>query len=142
MSKVKKGKMTIFKTGGKRDETGFNFNLFSISPIGLKRLGNVHYEGDTRYGLGNWRKGLPFSNVLNHALNHLFLYMQGDKSQDNLAKVAWGAFALMHLEQTHPELNDLKPLWDIDQLKDFVKDHMVLKRKKKRVDSKRYLKRR
>jgi hypothetical protein len=124
--RIKKEKIVKFKTGGKRDERGFDFNFFSVSPIGAKRLAKIHFEGDTRYGFGNWRKGLPFSNILNHAMNHLFLYLKGDTTQDNLAKVAWAMFALMHYEETRPEMNDLLPVWAIDKKQALAK----VKRKK------------
>lgn len=109
-------KVVFFKTGGKRDEKGFDFHFYSISPIALRRIAKVHYEGDTRYGDNNYRKGLPFSNIMNHLINHLMLYLEGDTSQDNLAKVGWAANTLMHFEETVPELNDL-PLLKIIQKK-------------------------
>lgn len=137
-----KEKIVKFASGGKRDEAGFNFNFFSVSPIGLKRLAQIHYEGDTRYGYGNWRKGLPFSNIMNHAMNHLFLYLKGDKSQDNLAKVTWGMMALMHLEETKPYLNDLSGVWSIDLTPGKEKIRVVPKKKRGRKKGSKKLSRR
>jgi len=96
-----------FKSGAVRtkDAEGYRFDL--ISPIGLRRLAAIYDEGAKKYGDNNWRKGLPFSDVLHHALNHLNLWQSGDRTEDHLAKVAWGMFAIMEFEKTHPDQNDI-----------------------------------
>lgn len=79
-----------------------------ISPIGLRRLAETYAEGSIKYDDNNWRKGMPFSTTLNHAMAHIIAYMQGDKSEDHLAHASWNLFALMHFESTMPAMNDLK----------------------------------
>jgi hypothetical protein len=41
-------------------------------------------EGAGKYGKHNWTKGIPNSNSLNHALDHLNQYLMGDRSEDHL----------------------------------------------------------
>lgn len=95
--------IVTFETGAKRsaDADGHSFDI--ISPIGLERLAKVYNEGARKYGARNWEKGQPVGAVLNHALRHLNMWQQGDQSEDHLAKVAWGLFAIMHFEKTKPE---------------------------------------
>jgi hypothetical protein len=76
---------------------------------GLKRLSLIFSEGSREYGDHNYREGrLPFSNIWNHMLNHMVEYATGNRREDHLAKVAWGAFAMMEIEREHPEANDLR----------------------------------
>lgn len=80
-----------------------------ISTIGWRRLAETYAEGARKYSDHNWRKGMPFSVVLNHALGHLKAYAAGDKTEDHLSHCAWNLFTLMHYEETDPKLNDLMP---------------------------------
>jgi len=78
-----------------------------ISPFGLRRLAMTYAGGAKKYGDHNWRKGIPFSNLLNHVLSHITLYLAGENGEDHLAHAAFGLFALMEFEETEPELDDL-----------------------------------
>lgn len=52
-------------------------------------------------GIRNWQQGDEeyFTDALNHAIEHLMLYANGDRSEDHLAAGAWGCFALMWAEE-------------------------------------------
>ena len=78
-----------------------------ISPFGLRRLAMTYALGAQRYGEHNWRKGMPFSALLNHILEHLTLYLAGENGEDHLARAAWGLFAMMEFAETMPEMDDL-----------------------------------
>lgn len=104
-----------YDTGAVRDvavagskASKFHARYDLLSPIALKRVAETYGEGAVKYGDHNWRQGMPFSDTLNHCLAHLSEYMRGDTSEDHLAHAAWNLFALMHFEETHPELNDIK----------------------------------
>jgi hypothetical protein len=49
----------------------------------------------------NWMSGDEeyFAERLNHGLRHLFLWMDGDRSEDHLAAVGWMVCALMWAEE-------------------------------------------
>lgn len=104
---MEKTRTRTFDTGSKRttdaDETRYDL----ISEIGLERLSKTYARGASKYTDHNWRKGQPFSVVLNHVLSHINQYKQGDASEDHLAHAAWGLFALLEFSVTRPELNDL-----------------------------------
>ncbi len=95
-----------FKTGAVRCKLDtVRYDL--ISPQGLRRLAETYAEGAMKYTEHNWRKGIPYSNLINHMLQHINLYLAGDRTEDHLAHAAFGLFAIMEFEETRPELNDL-----------------------------------
>ena len=96
---------TVFDTGAMRYPSGTRYDL--ISPHAIKRLAETYSEGAIRYGDNNWRKGLPFSNILSHIEAHIVEYKLGNADEDHLAHALWGIAALIEQETTHPELDDL-----------------------------------
>lgn len=80
-----------------------------IPPVFLRRLAAIFEEGAHKYGENTYlEKPLPFSVIMNHLMNHLLLYWSGDRSEDHLAKVAWGVAAMMAQEETGKADNDLR----------------------------------
>lgn len=73
-----------------------------IPPSSLRRLAMIYSEGAESYGPHNWLKGYEYGDVLNHAIEHLNRYLQGDKSEDQLAKVAWACFTMMFYDDWMP----------------------------------------
>jgi hypothetical protein len=86
----------------KSDKLGLG--LVMIPFYSIYRIGKIFIEG-LRYGRDNWKKGMNDKEWqeerLEHAINHLFLYKEGDQSEDHLAKVAW--FCLVQMELTRLE---------------------------------------
>ena len=101
MSEIKR-----FSTDAVRSTDADNVRYDLITPIGLRRLAETYREGAVKYGEGNWLKGIPASDLFNHAVRHMYLWLQGDRAEDHLAHAAWNIFALMHFEETRPELID------------------------------------
>lgn len=111
--------METFSTGAKRVKLGDQVKFDQLSPHALREIAETQAEGDKKYGVGNWRKGLPVGDILNHVYNHLNLYQmdleKGKVGQEmgtdenHLAHAAWGLMVLMHYRATRKleELNDL-----------------------------------
>ena len=79
-----------------------------ISPQALRRLAATYNEGAVKYGAHNWEKGMEASNLVNHALQHIFSWLQGDDNdEDHLAHALWNLAALMQFEETRPDLIDI-----------------------------------
>ena len=93
-----------FGTGAVRskDKDGVRYDL--ISPIGLRRLAETYAEGASKYGDNNWKKGMPVGDVLNHAIAHIYAFIDGSRSEDDLAHAAWGLFTAMHFQETRPDM--------------------------------------
>ena len=113
MSKETIGEREQFTSGAVRSgsvagtQNPARFDL--ISHVGLRRLAETYGEGALKYSANNWRRGIPASNCLNHALAHLNAYMAGDRTEDHLAHAAWTLFAIMEFEVTRPDLIDVPP---------------------------------
>lgn len=68
-----------------------------VNPYDLVYLyAQAMHEGASKYGEGNWLKGIPESNLLNHALHHLFKFVAGDTSEDHRSHLVWNVFTLIH----------------------------------------------
>jgi len=98
----------------KRSNDADNVRYDLITPVGLRRLAETYREGCEKYGDHNWRnatkdnKGFQFSDLINHAINHIYLYLMGDNAEDHLAHAVWNLMTLMHFEEERPELNDIR----------------------------------
>ena len=94
-----------FDTGAVRSTDAECVRYDLITPVGLERLAKTYAEGARKYSDNNWLRGMPISDLLNHAIRHQYLYLSGDRSEDHLAHAAWGLFAAMHSEEKWPHLN-------------------------------------
>jgi hypothetical protein len=81
-----------------------------VPPAAFRRLVKRYTDGAAKYGEHNWQKGFKWSVVYNHMLEHLLKFQDGEfPDDDHLAAIAWGCFALMIYQKSHPQLNDLQP---------------------------------
>lgn len=107
MSNMNETNEAIFSTGAKRNKLELRYDLIPIG--GLKRVARVCFEGAKKYGEDNWLKGIPVGNLINHAINHIYLYLEGDETEDHLAHAAWNLLAALHFDETNRSdlFNDL-----------------------------------
>lgn len=76
-----------------------------ICPTGLRRLAQRYGLGAEHYGDYNWCKAGKDKKFQRERLNHLvkhithYLLHGDDGSDDDLAAIAWNAFALMHYSE-------------------------------------------
>jgi len=88
-----------FSSGAVRSEVKPRYDLIPL--VALRRLANRYGLGAVKYGDYNWLKGGPdfVKDVPNHIIEHIFLWVSGDRAEDHLAAAAWGCCALMHFEE-------------------------------------------
>lgn len=103
-------KMVRFETGANRG-TSPELRYDLISPEFLKRLAATCHEGVIKYDAGNYLKGIPCSNLLNHAYAHLEKWKTGDSSEDHLGHAVWNLMAIMHFETHLPEMLDAELIY-------------------------------
>jgi len=96
-----------FPTGAQRSGDAERERYDLITPIGLRRLAETYAEGAARHGERNWELGMPASALINHALRHINLWMNGDDSEDYLAHATWNLCALMYFEETRGDVIDI-----------------------------------
>lgn len=121
--------VTKFASGAVRSADANDVRYDLISPIALRRLAETYAYGARKYSDHNWLKGFPASDILNHLIKHLEQWRAGDRDRqpgifaadgktvikehnDHLAHAFWGLAALMHFEETRPDLIDTPP-WGI-----------------------------
>lgn len=62
-------------------------------------------HGASKYGEGNWLKGMPLAFLLNHALAHIHNYLEGDRTEDHLGHAAANMLMACHSQEHWPQLN-------------------------------------
>lgn len=67
--------------GGKQHKVYGRYNL--VSPLAMERVANILENGSINYGPWNWHK-IDSMDHINHAIAHIFKYIQGDESEDHL----------------------------------------------------------
>ena len=73
--------ITTNEKGGKQSDTPYRFDL--IDAKAMFRLAQVMAYGAKRYAPNNWRL-ITKEDHINHALQHLYAYLAGDKQDDHL----------------------------------------------------------
>ncbi len=99
--------LTTFPSGAVRRADAQNVRFDLITPIGLRRLAETCAEGALKYGDFNWQRGIPASQMLNHAIRHIYLWLAGDNQEDHLAHAAWNILGVCHFEEVMPEMIDV-----------------------------------
>jgi hypothetical protein len=82
--------------GGKQSDTPYGLNL--IPPLAILAESKVLKTGAEKYGEGNWKK-IEIKDHLNHALQHIYAYLAGDRSDNHLANLACRAHFALELEE-------------------------------------------
>jgi hypothetical protein len=100
-------RLTQFPSGAVRGTDAENVRFDLITPIGIRRLAETCAAGSKKYGDHNWTKGIPASQMLNHALRHIYLWLEGDHTEDHLAHAAWNVLGVCHFEEAMPEMIDV-----------------------------------
>lgn len=101
------GKRELFPSGMIRDLRDGKGRYDLITPFGLKRLALVYERGAKKYSDRNWERGSSYSRFADSALRHIIQFMLGMNDEDHLAQSAWNLFSIMHLQETHPEFDDM-----------------------------------
>lgn len=99
-----------FGTGAVRDIREGKGRYDLISPFALKRLAIVYEKGAQKYSIRNWEAGMPHTRYYDSATRHLLQWLMGDADEDHLAHAMWNVAAIMHMQETHPGLDD-RPNW-------------------------------
>ena len=89
----------VFPTGAKRDSNSDKPFIHLISGYFRQRVGYLFTKGATKYGVGNYLKGIPTEVYLESMDRHLASYMEGDRSEDHLAAIVFGVNGIMLNEQ-------------------------------------------
>lgn len=95
-----------YDTGAVRSADCQSVRYDLISPIGLAALARTYAEGAEKFGAFNWENGMPVTDLLNHAIAHLYKFLGGDRSEEHLAHAAWNILGAIHSVEAWPHLNE------------------------------------
>lgn len=95
-----------YETGAVRSADCDDIRYDLITPIGLRALARTCAEGAEKFGASNWEKGMPVTDLLNHAIAHIYNFLAGDRSEDHLGHAAWNVLGAIHSYELWPELNN------------------------------------
>ena len=115
-------KKKIYETGASRsaDVDGVRYDL--VPPEGVEAVAKAMHEGAIMHGDHNWQKGLKNSVLINHALRHIYIYMQeGHSIEDHIGHACANLMMLKWNEKHLPEFNDLGASWHIEAGSDKLK---------------------
>ena len=48
---------------------------------------------------------MPATDMLNHAIRHIYLFLAGDRSEDHLGHAGWNVLGAIHSVEQWPHLN-------------------------------------
>lgn len=94
-----------YDTGAVRSADCDNVRYDLISPIGLRALAKTYAEGAEKFGAHNWENGMPATDMLNHAIAHIFNFLEGNRDEDHLGHAAWNIIGAIHSLELWPHLN-------------------------------------
>jgi hypothetical protein len=76
---------------------------------GIEAIGEIFLEGESKYGIDNWKKAVGdeyYRRIrTRHAIRHLMLWANGDRSENHLAKVAWFCVTQIWISKRENELS-------------------------------------
>ena len=87
----------VYAGGAKRSDLSERYDL--IPAEGLRRAALAMAHGAERFGEKNWTKGMPIGEVLNHALAHIYNYLDGDSSEDHLGHAVANLCMACHFDR-------------------------------------------
>lgn len=109
MGKRSQALVSVPSPASKAETEQLGTALNQIPYEGLEAVGRIFSEGAKKYSRDNWKKGVGDKGYqeerCSHAIRHLMLWANGDRSENHLAKVAW--FCLTQIwTQTQEKPND------------------------------------
>lgn len=97
-------KITKFKTGAIRDnQDGKEDYIETISWSAMKRYAQYMTGKKSKYGAGNFKKGIPVENYEQSMLRHVQKYLENkyedgqiERQEDHLSAIVFNVFGIMH----------------------------------------------
>ena len=99
--------MAVFDSGARRSADGDDTRLDLLPYRALHLIGKTLKLGAQKYGDYNWQKGIPVETCFNHCLRHIYLWLDGDRSENHISHAACNLMFILHY--LHDELDQLPP---------------------------------
>jgi len=93
------GERTAFTTGAVRDASLGKGIPSMIPPTAIRRMGKRFEDGASKYGAGNWMKGIPLSRYQDAIMRHTLAAAEGQTDEDHIGAILWNAAAWAWTEE-------------------------------------------
>ena len=103
-----------FETGAVRGTDHADCNVALIPSEAIRAIGRAFAEGTKKYGRDNWLKGMPQTNLIQHAQEHIMSFLDGDESEEHLGHALWNLAVAAHQKKFRPDLDDRPPYAQYD----------------------------
>ena len=87
-----------FESGAIRSKDADHARYDLIPRAALEAMTITLKKGADRYGEFNWKKGIPASDLMNHCLQHIYKWLDGDRSEEHIAHAMCNLAFLAHFE--------------------------------------------
>jgi len=105
-------KSVVYKTGSTRSAKVQGVPYWLVPWEGVRVIAQRFHEGRLKYGAQNWKKGQLRSDILDHAIEHLIRYANGDRSENHLGAVGWAVCTIAFFDANNIEIDDTDRLGD------------------------------
>ena len=85
-----------FQSGAKRSKDADHARYDLIPMAAMEAMAKTLCVGARRYGEFNWQKGIPASDLMNHCLQHIYKWLDGDRSEDHIGHAMCNLAFLAH----------------------------------------------
>ena len=86
--------------------TCFGSNVFPDPQTMILDVSKHFEEGAEKYGVDNWKKGLPVRCYINSAIRHFLKWLRGDKDENHSSAFCWNMICAVWTCIHKPELNE------------------------------------
>ena len=76
-------------------------------PTAILEVSKHFEEGMKKYGVDNWRKGIPTSSFFDSAIRHYLKWLRGDDEERHDRAVVWNVLCMIWTIQNKPEWDDM-----------------------------------
>lgn len=85
----------------------FTNKLFGNRETMLLELACHYEDGCKKYGVNNWKKGIPVSSYIDSAVRHLLKHIRGDQDERHDRAFCWNIVCAMWTVENKPDYMDL-----------------------------------
>lgn len=100
----------FYSTGASRTNKVEKVAYWLLPRAGIKIIAQRFFEGIAIHGEDNWKKGQPRKVILNHMMDHLLKYIDGDRTDNHLGAIGWGVCAIAWFDEQNIEIDNQETL--------------------------------
>jgi len=91
-----------FESGAVRSKDADHARYDLIPQAAIEAMAITLKKGEERYGKDNWKKGIPAEDLMNHCLQHIYKWLDGDRSEEHIAHAMCNLAFLAYFESIKP----------------------------------------